>query len=90
MSYGVLWVDTSLAYCGHITFGHTYTFWAKSKNNVKLADFIIGAEIICILSFNPFSSFSQLHGLWAVIPMGVDLIGYGPLTCVAGPPSSLS
>ena len=27
-----------------------------------------------------------LFSLWAVIPMWVDLIGYGPLTSVAVPP----
>ena len=90
MSYGLLSNGTSLAYCCHCILVMYYTFVVKSKNKLRIAHFIIGAEIICILLFHHFSSLSQPHSLWAVIPMGVDLIGYGPLTCVAGPPSSLS
>ena len=36
-----------------------------------------------------YYGFLLLFGLWAVIPMWVDLIGYGPLSYVAVPPSSL-
>ena len=84
-SYVTFTMDTSLAYCRHVILCNTYFFHGdpkfQSEMHISLQELRYG--LICILWL------LLLSGLWAVIPMWVDLIGYGPLSYVAVPPSSL-